>query len=193
MEDLVLLKDGTFIISETGLDSANFKQAIAWVGRPAKHHRERLTEEGIADDKYGRLLRFDPRTNKISVLLEGGPGVDDPTIHLSNPDNLALDQARNMLVIHEDLVGIDGGRMPDFAQNRVVNEIYVLDLNKGNPGIDDLQRLAIAPLGAETTGGTWTPDFMTFFLNLQHPDATNPAPYNKASTWAVSGWPAVKK
>jgi hypothetical protein len=188
MEDLVLLSDGTFIISETGLDSTDFNQAIAWGGRPAKHHKKSLTEDGICDDKLGRLLRFDPKTNRISVFLESGVGKDDPTIHLSNPDNLALDKKRNMLVIHEDLVGIDAGRMPEHAQDRVVNEIYVLDLNKPNPSIDQLQRLAIAPLGAETTGGTWTPDFMTFFLNLQHPDETNPAPYNKASTWAITGW-----
>lgn len=193
MEDLVLLSDGTFIISETGLDSTNFNRALGWGGRPAKHLQSMLTEEGFVDDKYGRLLRFDPKTNKISVLLEGGQGVDDPTIHFSNPDNLALDEARNMLVIQEDIVGVDGGRMPDFAQDRVINEIYVLNLENVNPSIDQLQRLAIAPLGAETTGGTWTPDFSTFFLNLQHPAKTNPAPYNKASTWAISGWPEVKK
>lgn len=188
MEDLVLHPDGTIYISETGLDRTDLSQAIKYGGRPAKHLAKFHVGEGIYDDKRGRILRFDPQTNRLSVFLEAGTSSADASIDLANPDNMALDTKRNLLVIQEDLVARSAGRMPDYAQDRTINEIYVLDLGIANPSLDDLQRLAVAPLGSETTGATWTPDFSTLFFNIQHPSSANAAPYKKACTVALAGW-----
>jgi secreted PhoX family phosphatase len=188
MEDIELHPDGSFFITETGLDSVDFNQALVWGAQPAKHLAGKHVGNGIYDDKFGRILKFDPSSNQISVYLEGGPGRDDQSIHLSNPDNIALDTKRNQLVIHEDLVGRNAGRLPSNSQSVLINEIYFLDLGIQKPTLDDLQRFAVIPAGAESTGGIWSPDFSAYFFNLQHPSETNPAPFNKACTVVVTGW-----
>ena len=189
MEDIELHPDGGFIISETGLDSIDFAQAMGWGGVPAKHLERFHVGNQVYDDKYGRLLRYDPAVNSITVMLEGGQGKDDASIHLSNPDNLAVDVKRKMLVIHEDLVGQDAGRLPKGKAAPLINEIYFLDLSKPNPKLDDLMRFAVIPAGAESTGPVWNTDFSALFFNLQHPNRDNPAPFDRACTVVVTGWP----
>lgn len=188
MEDIELHPDGTFFISETGKDSVSFTDALALGGKPAKHLEKKHVGNDIYDDKYGRILKFDPATNAISVFLEAGSGKDDRSIHLSNPDNLAIDTKRNMLSIHEDLVGRNAGRLPGWNQSLMINEVYFLDLDIKSPTLDDLQRFAVIPSGAESTGPVWNPDFSAYFFNIQHPNADNPAPFNKACTVVVTGW-----
>jgi secreted PhoX family phosphatase len=77
--------------------------------------------------------------------------------------------------------------VPDqfLKKDKVVNEIWWLDLSIRNPKVDDLKRFMIAPAGAETAGGCFTPDYTTYFINIQHPDADNPAPFNRSVTIAV--------
>jgi uncharacterized protein len=188
MEDIEILPDGTFIISETGLDSTDMSRYISLGGVPSKHLEKYHVGNQVYDDKYGRLLRYDPKTNAITVMLEGGGGKEDGSIHLSNPDNLVIDNKRNQLVIHEDIVGKSGGRVPKGDQGQLINEIYFLDLNIKTPKLDDLQRFAVIPAGAESTGPIWNPDYTAFFFNIQHPSADNPAPYNKPCTVVVTGW-----
>lgn len=187
MEDIELGNNGIFYITETGKDSIDMSEGIAQGGRVApwldKHH----LGNGVYDDTYGRILTFDPNTNELKVFLEGGEAKGDKSIHLGNPDNLALDLKRNQLVIHEDINNVAGGRVPENSEFWI-NEIYVLDLSIKNPSLDDLKRLAIAPHRAETTGGVWSPDFSTLFFNLQHPAATNDAPFNRSTTIALTGW-----
>lgn len=189
MEDIELMDNGTFIITETGLDTINMTGVMGWGGRLANHLKKFDVGNNIIDDKYGRLLRFDPKTNKLSVMLEGGAAEKDKSIHFSNPDNMAIDYKRNMVVIHEDLVGLSHGRVPRDAWPKVVNEVYMLDLSIENPTLDDLQRFAIAPLGSESTGPVFTPDFSTLFFNIQHPLGGNPPPFNRDGTYAVTGFP----
>lgn len=187
MEDIELGSDGLFYITETGKDSVDLSEAIAMGGRMApwldKHH----LGNGVYDDTYGRLLTFNPNTNELEVLLEGGQAKKDKSIHLGNPDNLAMDLNRNQLVIHEDINDVSGGRVPE-GSHHWINEIYILDLSIEEPKLDDLRRLVVAPHGAETTGGVWSPDFSTLFFNLQHPATTNAPPFNRASTVALTGW-----
>lgn len=188
MEDIEPLADGTFIISETGLDSTDMSRYITLGATPAKHLEKYHIGNQIYDDKYGRLLIYDPKTNAITVMLEGGGGKEDASIHLSNPDNLVIDTKRNQLVIHEDLVGQSAGRLPKGDKGLLINEIYFLDLSIKAPKLDDLQRFAVIPAGAESTGPIWNPDFTAFFFNIQHPSADNPPPYNKPCTVVVTGW-----
>ncbi len=187
MEDIELSADGIFYITETGKDSIDMSEGIALGGKIAPWLEKHHLGNGVYDDTYGRILTFNPETNALNVFLEGGQAKKDKSIHLGNPDNLALDLKRNQLVIHEDINEVTGGRVPE-ASTHWINEVYVLDLNIQSPTLDDLRRLVVAPHGAETTGGTWSPDFSTLFLNLQHPSKANPAPFNRASTVALTGW-----
>lgn len=188
MEDIEVLPDGSFVISETGLDSTDMSRAISLGGVPAKHLEKYHIGNNIYDDKCGRLLRYNAQTNALTVMLEAGAGKEDASIHLSNPDNLVVDTKRNQLVIHEDLVGQSGGRLPKGDKGLLINEIYFLDLKIANPRLDDLQRFAVIPAGAESTGPIWNPDFTALFFNIQHPSADNPPPYNKPCTVVVTGW-----
>lgn len=53
---------------------------------------------------------------------------------------------------------------------------------------NDLVRIAATPFGAEITGAAVTADHKTLLFNSQHPDATNPFPYNNSITVALTGW-----
>ncbi|MEM7040770.1 MAG: alkaline phosphatase PhoX [Bacteroidota bacterium] len=172
------------------MGTLNLAPAIALGGRMAPHLERFHLGNGVYHDTNGRILKYDPKTERISIFLEGGPAKDDGSIHLSNPDNMALDSKRNMLVIHEDINAMSEGRVPVHAarQNRLINEIYFLDLSIEKPTLDDLKRFAVAPAGAETTGGIWSPDFSTLFFNIQHPSPLNPPPFDLAGTVVVTGF-----
>lgn len=187
LEDLVLANDGTLYLTETGRTEVDLKDALREGGHPARHLLQR--QQGtIFRDTCGRILTFDTKTLEMKVFLEGGPGLRTPN-HLGNPDNLSYDAKRNLLVIHEDLNEGTLGRVPRHAEGKLFNEIYVLDLNrKAPPAVDDLQRLLVGPRGCETTGSTFTPDYSSLFVNLQHPDPTNRPPYNRDATIVITGF-----
>lgn len=187
MEDIEPMGDGTFLITETGRDTTDISRAIALGGRPAVH-LDQVHHDGTEyHDYYGRILRFDPATNKISVYLEGGQASARPDVHLANPDNIAIDNKRKLLYIHEDNNGIDHGRTPE-GTTQLNNEVYVLDLKAGPPNLNMLERFAIGAPGCETTGPDFTTDFNSYFFNLQHPSGDNPEPYNRATTVVVTGF-----
>ena len=142
---------------------------------------------GIYDDHNGRILRYDPKTEKMNIFLEGGTGVEDKSIQLSNPDNLAIDEKRNMLVIFEDINEPKGSLFQDGEG--IFNEIYFLDLNQAAPKIDDLKRFAVIPEGAEPTGPVFSPDFNSLFFNIQFENPGKRAPFNRSMTVVVAGFP----
>jgi secreted PhoX family phosphatase len=49
-------------------------------------------------------------------------------------------------------------------------------------------RFAIGPKGSETSGGIFTPDGNTYFLNIMHPSRSNRKPFNKSMTIAIPGF-----
>lgn len=199
-EDIALLPDGTMIISETGKDTVDANLATAQGGIVAAHLERLLLGNKRYSDKYGRLLRYDPKSEKMTVLLEGGQALEDKSIVLSNPDNIAYDQKRNLLVIQEDIHGASAGRMPNGsgimgtskggkpAQIKVVNEIYFLDLSKTSPKLDDLRRFAVIPAGFTSTGAIFSPDFSSLFVNIQQVDAGGTPPYDRSMTIVISGF-----
>jgi secreted PhoX family phosphatase len=192
LEDMELLPDGTFLITETGKDSADLTAAMALGAKVMPHLEKYHVGNKVYDDRHGRILRYDPKTEKVTVFLEGGKALEDRSIVLSNPDNLAYDSKRNMLVIHEDLNGTSSGRVPQSDKAREVNEIYFLDLKRPEIRLDDLKRFAVIPLGCESTGSYWSPDFSSLFFNIQNEgDKGNPAkpPYDKSRTVVVTGFP----
>ncbi len=195
-------------MTETGRDNPGSRWADdhAKGGQHSDHTLARAKEQGVSPDDaaywdyYGRVLKFDETTEEVTVQIEGGPySATSPSIsnypenHLSNPDGLSTMtiNGQNYLIICEDLNGTSNGRVPAGVSNRTC-ELYMLDLSVNNPTHDDLIRIGVGPLGAEITGACPTPDGKTLLVNSQHPNATNPFPYNYSLTYALTGWDLEK-
>ena len=151
-------------------------------------------------DFYGRIWRYDPVRDTLTVFLEGGPFLQTsptqanyPAVHLSNPDGLNIMKidGRSFLVINEDLNGRSYGRVPAGVNNSTC-EVFLLDLDIDNPTLDDLIRITAVPKGAEVTGACPTPDGKSLLLNVQHPDTQNEFPYNHSLTFAIHGFDQVR-
>ncbi len=200
--------DGTVFISETGLDEFTLDGAMAGGSRPARHllehvlYRRKKGAAGSPDtlsfrDYYGRVLAFDPTTNAIRVFINGGNGGHQAGLNFSNPDGLAVGSidGRARLAINEDINGRSMGRVSYDANinGRSICEIYLLDPTLDHPNVDDLTRILIGPTGAETTGGVFTPDGSTYFVDIQHPSAKNPPPFNRSATIAITGLGSIAR
>lgn len=181
--------NGKVYFTETGNDDTGnlIADALAAGARLSRHLQDVDAADGQADgrirDYYGRILELDVKSGQVRVYLEGGAG---QVHHLANPDGLALTtvNGRPVIFVNEDLNGFSHGRVPS-GYTQVVNEIFALPLDLDAPTIDDLHKLAIGPDGCETTGGRFTPDGSTFFVNVQHPKSENRFPFNNAVTLAV--------
>jgi len=183
--------NGKFYISETGEDNFNWgpeKRAGAHV--PNYIEATLLKENDDYDDLYGRVLEFDPSTNKMRSYLEGGIFSDSSGV-FSNPDcNTSVTIGnRTYLVLSEDINWYDRGRVSKEAEeNRsMFNEVYFLDMSIENPTVDDLLRFCVAPKGSETTGVIFLPDG-SMVMNLQHPWPRNPEPFNRSCTVVIEGF-----
>ncbi|MEB3220640.1 MAG: alkaline phosphatase PhoX [Candidatus Sericytochromatia bacterium] len=107
-----------------------------------------IAETGHPDrnDPYGRVLRLDPRTNRMTVHVEGDGS------RLAQPDNLSFDRQGNLYVCEDQ-----------YEQNLEAfggNEFLRLD-RRGR-----WARLATFPRGAEPSGPSWTPDGKRLFLSV---------------------------
>lgn len=186
-------------ITETGRGKTfNVSGAISKGGVLAKHLRDLDTDnDGKAEDIFGRVLRLDAQSNKIEIMLEGGGTLDGNNLptgnHLTSPDGLALGNinGKTYLVINEDLNPNSSPASP--AQfSKKLNEIYFLDITGDVAGktyqVSELIRFVAGPKGCETTGGRFTPDGLTYFFNVQHPDPANTYPFNHSVTVAVTGF-----
>jgi secreted PhoX family phosphatase len=151
---------------------------------------------GFFNDYYGRILVYDIAEDKVETYLDGGPFYEEspevaayPNKHLSNPDglNVMVINGQPYMIICEDLNGTSNARVPAGIGNRTC-ETFMLDMNNSNPTLDDLVRISVLPVGAESTGAQPTPDGKTLLLNSQHPSSENPYPYNNSLTYAITGW-----
>ena len=180
-------------ITESGSNQFNFDAEIAMGAVPAKHLNELCRKAGNNyEDPYGRLLELDLTSNKLRVLLNGGCAETDSFFCFSSPDAMTSvkQHGKTYLVVSEDTHGNKNGKASAEVVERgeTYNEVYWLDVAKRNPVLTDLQRFMMAPEGCETTGDMFTPDGKTYFVSIQHPSATNPAPFNKSCVIAVSGF-----
>ena len=199
------ISDDVVFITETGRGKAqNVSGALAAGGNLALHLAEMDANDGSIDstftDMYGRVLRLNTRTGKIESAIEGGGSIDvgynATGNHLSSPDGLAstVINGRTYLVINEDLnpSGLPGS--PAHFNNKL-NEIYFLDVTGDHEGIQyntsDLHRFVVGPSGCETTGGRFTPDGSTYFVNIQHPSTSNKAPFDHSVTVAITGYAPI--
>lgn len=197
--------DQSIYWTETGRDNPGSRwadeNAAGAVHDP--YHVKRAQDQGVSSpndpeyhDYYGRIWKYDPVRDTCTVVLEGGPyfenspeEADYPEKHLSNPDGLTIATigGKSFLIIMEDLNGTSFGRTPAGVSNRMC-EMFMLDLSIENPTVDDLIRLAIMPAGSEVTGAIQTSDGKSILVNAQHPNSTNPFPYNHSLTIAINGF-----
>ncbi len=196
---------GIVYMTETGNDNPvnGFTGGVNAGGVMAAHHTQRALNKGLAGatdpgyrDYYGRVLQYDPATDEVTVLLEGGPEyavspdeANYPATHLSNPDGVAVItiDGQSFLVIEEDLNGASFGRMP-AGTTQIMCEVFLLNLSVENPTLDDLIRLSATPVGAEITGCVMTPDGKSLLMNSQHPNSNLAFPFNHSLTFAIHGF-----
>ncbi len=180
-------------ITESGSNRFSFEEEIKMGGVPAKHLQQLCKKDsGYYEDPYGRLLELDLRSNKVRVLVNGGIAPGDSLFCFSSPDAMTSVKlhGKTYLVISEDTQGNKNGKASAevAARNETYNEVYWLDLTVPDPALTNLQRFMMAPEGCETTGNMFTPDGKTYFVSIQHPSATNPAPFNRSCVIAVTGF-----
>lgn len=183
--------NGKLYICETGDDNFDWEYSIGLGGHVPNYIRENLTvDEAHFDDPFGRILEFDPETNKMQPYLEGG-FFSDSIACFSNPDcnTSVIIGGKQYLVISEDINWYDRGRVNAEAEanKAFYNEIYFLDMSIENPTVEDLLRFCVAPKGAETSGVIFLPDG-AMIINVQHPSGSNKAPFNRSTTIIVEGF-----
>lgn len=192
LEDMELLPDGSILLTESGADSTDLGPAITLGGQVMPHHSKYHLGNNLYDDRHGRILRYDPNSEQITVFLEGGQALEDKSIVLSNPANMALDPKHKLLVIQEDLHGTSAGRVPERRGAVPVSEIYFLKLPDGPAALDQLKRFAMIPRGCKSTGACWSPDYTALFFNIQagkHPSISTKRGPQLSRTVVVTGFP----
>ncbi len=102
---------------------------------------------------------------------------------LSSPDNLAFDKAGNLWVTSDRA---EAEMKADYYKKFMNNGLFYIPM-KG-PFAGQVYQVASAPVDAELTGPTFSPDGKTLFLCVQHPgDST------KKMGEFTSNWPSGKK
>ncbi|MEM1119949.1 MAG: choice-of-anchor I family protein, partial [Bacteroidota bacterium] len=195
--------------TETGRDNPGSRWAdeAAEGGQFAPHHVFNAARQGAASpadseywDYYGRVMYYNPATEGVGGMIEGGPYLtaspteaEYPEKHLSNPDglNVITIDGQSYLMIQEDLNGTSFGRTPEGVSNRLC-ELYLLSTEHMDATIDDLIRVTAVPAGAEITGAIQI-DNNTILVNAQHPNANNPFPFNRSLTMAIHGFAELKR
>ncbi len=102
---------------------------------------------------------------------------------LSCPDNLAFDKNGNLWVTND----ISGSMMNKPPYEKFKNNgLYYIPTS--GPSAGKVFQIASAPNDAELTGLTFTPDYKTLFLSVQHPGEKS-----KSSKELTSHWPSKNK
>lgn len=183
--------DGKIYISESG-GGFDYTEGIAQGGQLARHLQQAPLAIGNnkTQDWFGRMLVFDPETNKMEVFLEGGETPDGG--YFSVPDGMLIREVKGQpyLFVCEDasLGSITGAQIESYEQKKLYLEVYMIPIAAdGSAGYEGIKRLAVGPEGCEMTGLEFTPDGKTLFLTVQHPSEDNPAPYNRSTIVALTG------
>lgn len=139
-----------------------------------------LTNNADAGNIYGGLLKIEEKNNDAeslefasSVFKAGGPANN-----FACPDNLAFDKKGNLWMT-TDMAEYDirEGKFKGLGNNG----LYYIPMH--GPHAGQALQVASAPVDAEFTGPTFSPDYKTLFLSVQHPGAETEDPKNPTSTW----------
>lgn len=143
-----------------------------------------LTNNKAAKNLFGSLLKIeeanrDPRALefKASVLLMGGTASG-----FACPDNLRFD-AKGNLWMTSDISSSSLGKKEYAPFGN--NGLFVIPMSGPNAG--RALQVASAPVEAEFTGPSFTPDGKTLFLSVQHPGEESKDLGNCTSHWPDGG------
>jgi secreted PhoX family phosphatase len=142
-----------------------------------------LTNNALHGNFYGQIIRLtekdgDPTSEKFSfeVFATGGPQTG-----FASPDNLLFDNGNNLWVVTDiSSSSLNSGIYTTFKNNGAF--VLPSGLDGGASG-DDVFQFASAPVEAELTGPSFTPDDRTLFLAIQHPGEESEDPKQPTSTW----------
>lgn len=148
-----------------------------------------------ANNTMGHIIRwrddgdFDGTTLRWSHLLLAGDPANERADARGNvrgdafacPDGLTLD-ARGVLWIDCDMStsAIGKGDLARLGNNQML---------ACDPASGEVRRFLTGPVGCELTGGSFTPDGRTLFVNIQHPGETPSERTDPALPRRWSNWP----
>jgi secreted PhoX family phosphatase len=140
---------------------------------------QRLPANRRGPNPYGHVIEMIPpkagagrnhtaETYRWQVFLEGGDPAQEehlasylhrPSEHgwLTNPDNLASDRDNNLWICTD-------GQQEAISSGEGIYAVPTTGAERGKPKL-----FFTAPIGAEVTGPSFTPDGTTLFVSIQHP------------------------
>ena len=142
-----------------------------------------LTNNALHGNFYGQIIRLtekdgDPTSEEFTyeVYATGGPQTG-----FASPDNLLFDNGNNLWVVTDiSSSSLNSGIYTTFKNNGAF--VLPSGLDGGASG-DDVFQFASAPVEAELTGPSFTPDGRTLFLAIQHPGEESEDPKQPTSRW----------
>ncbi|WP_051096259.1 alkaline phosphatase PhoX [Streptomyces sulphureus] len=121
-------------------------------------------DEGSAGEHYGQVWRYDPKANRLTLVVVFGPDTD-VQLPGESPDNICLAPSGGLMVCE------DGeGAQHVFGLTRQ-GSVYPMARNRQNVGDED------EPSWGEFAGVTFSPSGDTMFVNV----------YTPGTTFAVTG------
>ncbi len=135
---------------------------------------------------YGSILKIEPtgghhtsQSFKASEFLSGGERTG-----FSNPDNIAFDKKGNLWLCSDiSTRKLLRGSYKPFLNN----SLFYIPLSGPNSG--HVYRVAAGPTDSELTGVSFSPDFKTIFLSIQHPGENSRAHKKPTSNFPHMGHP----
>jgi secreted PhoX family phosphatase len=141
-----------------------------------------LTNNKKRGNFHGSILRLKEnnrdylsRDFKAEDFLVGG---DD----FSCPDNLAFDRKGNLWMV-SDISGSAMGKGPYKKFKN--NGLFYIPMSGANSG--RVFQVASAPIDAELTGLSFSADYKTLFMSVQHPGEKSKGPKDLTSHWPDGG------
>ncbi len=143
-----------------------------------------LTNNFAKGDYMGEILKIvekngDPLSLdfEASTFLMGGKNTG-----FASPDNLAFDNSGNLWMV-TDMTGDLLGKDPYTPFGN--NGLFKIPLTGPNAG--SVIQMGSAPKEAEFTGPSFSPDFKTLFLSVQHPGEKSKSLQELTSHWPQGG------
>ncbi len=138
-------------------------------------------------NQHGQIYKFIEKNNdytgtkfKHEIWKSGGQ-----ESKFSSPDNIAFDNIGNLwLTTDISTDSLNKGEYQSFGNNGLfLFPAKNSDANKDGPDPDNIIQIASAPIGAEFTGLSFSPDFKTLFISVQHPGEGSNSMDDLKSSW----------
>lgn len=143
-----------------------------------------LTNNASNLNFFGSILKIKEKNNdylsmefEVSTFMPGGEKTG-----FACPDNLAFDPAGNFWFTSD----MSGSKMNKFPYTKYGNNGLFVVSQQGKHAGKAVQ-IASAPMDAELTGPSFTPDGKTLFLSVQHPGEQTESLDNLTSNWPNGG------